>query len=174
MTALDYIGISECIGEIRAEVAKMPKNLRPLGDMLVTALIAARDRAIADGETITILRSSAEFAQQELEDMQEQHLKTEECLALANKRTEAAEARADAGVKVKPLVWEGFVSGNYYIEIKEGGLGHLWYYSAAIVLDEEPTLLKGGYLSLVSVDDLKAVAQADHDARIRSAIGGAL
>lgn len=77
---------------------------------------------------------------------------------------------APQAVRVKPLVWNGFVAGNYRIEVEKGGIANLWYYSAAMAEDEEPTMMKGGYLTLVSVDDLKAAAQADHDARIFAAL----
>ena len=77
---------------------------------------------------------------------------------------------AAKGLRVKPLVWDGFVSGNYYIEVKKGGIANLWYYSAAMVEDEEPTLMRGGYLTLVSLDELKAAAEADHVARIAAMI----
>ena len=73
-------------------------------------------------------------------------------------------------VRVKPLAWEGFVAGNYRIEVEKGGIANLWHYSAAMVEDEEPTLIKGGYLTLVSLDELKAAAQADHEARILAAL----
>lgn len=73
-------------------------------------------------------------------------------------------------VGVKPLVWDGFVSGCYRIEIKEGGIANLWRYSAEMVENEEPDLICGGYLTLISMDELKAKADADHAARIRAAL----
>jgi hypothetical protein len=77
---------------------------------------------------------------------------------------------AGMGVRVKPLEWDGFVAGNYRIEVENGGMVNLWYYSAAIFDDEYPTLMRGGYITLVSVDDLKAAAQADYEARILAAL----
>ena len=100
-------------------------------------------------------------------------------LAEQTARAEASEARvaemtakmeATVQVAVKPLEWEGFVAGNYRIEVEKGGIANLRHYSASMVEDEEPTMLKGGYLTLVSLDDLKAAAQADYEARIRSAL----
>jgi hypothetical protein len=75
-----------------------------------------------------------------------------------------------AGVRVKPLVWNGFVSGNYRIDVEKGGVAKLWRYSAEMVENEEPELMRGGYLTLVSLDDLKAAAQADYEARIMAAL----
>jgi hypothetical protein len=80
------------------------------------------------------------------------------------------EELAAKGLRVKPLVWEGSVSENYHIEIQAGGIADLWYYSAAMVVDEEPTLIKGGYLTLVSLEELKAAAEADHAARVAAQI----
>lgn len=83
--------------------------------------------------------------------------------------TQAAIAAAMMGA-VKPLDWDGFVAGNYRIEINEEGKARLWYYSAAIFDDEEPEMLKGGYLTLVSIDDLKSIANAHNKTRILSAL----
>jgi hypothetical protein len=73
-------------------------------------------------------------------------------------------------VTVKPLVWGGFFSGSYFIKVEEGGIANLWYYSADMVAAEEPELIKGGYLTLVSIDDLKAAANTHNRARILSAM----
>lgn len=77
---------------------------------------------------------------------------------------------AAPAVKVKPLVWEGFISGSYRIEVEKGGIARLLYYSAAIFDEEEPEQILGGYLTLVSMDDLKAAAQSHHEARILAAL----
>lgn len=73
-------------------------------------------------------------------------------------------------VKVKPLVWDGFVAGSYRIDVEKGGIANLWRYSAEMVENEEPELMQGGYLTLVSMDELKAYAQADYEARILAAL----
>lgn len=87
--------------------------------------------------------------------------------ALPDARAGAVEPVA---VRVKPLVWDGFVAGNYRIEVEKGGIANLWRYSAEMVENEEPDLMRGGYLTLVSLDELKAAAQADHEARILAAL----
>ena len=71
---------------------------------------------------------------------------------------------------VKPLVWDGLVSGCYLIEVEKGGIANLWYYSAEMVEAEEPELIKGGYLTLVSIDELKAIAEEHNTARIIAAL----
>ncbi|MCP3653596.1 MAG: hypothetical protein GY766_01675 [Herbaspirillum sp.] len=79
-------------------------------------------------------------------------------------------ARNEQGeVKVKPLVWDGLKSGPYVITIHERGIADLHNYAEP---DEDgyPERMKGGYLTLVSIDDLKAAAQADYETRIRSAL----
>ncbi len=73
-------------------------------------------------------------------------------------------------VRIKPLVWDGFVAGSYHIEIEDGGIARLWRYSAEMVKKEEPEYIRGGYLTLVSLDDLKAEAQADHERRVLSSL----
>ena len=71
-------------------------------------------------------------------------------------------------VKVKPLVWDGFRAGPYWIEVEADGIAHLFCdYDRT---DEGVEPIKGGFLTLVSFDDLKAAAQADYEARIRSAL----
>jgi hypothetical protein len=52
----------------------------------------------------------------------------------------------------------------------ELAVANLWYYSAEMVAAEEPELIKGGYLTLVSVDDLKSAANTHNRARIRAAL----
>lgn len=71
---------------------------------------------------------------------------------------------------IKPLVWDGFVSGPYEITIEEGGIANLHNHGRR---DEEgdAEYLQGGYLCLVSMDDLKAVANAHHLAQIIAALG---
>lgn len=82
----------------------------------------------------------------------------------------ALEVQLAEKVKVKPLEWVGFTAGSYHIEIEKGGIASLLYYSASIAEDEEPELIKTGYLTLVSLDDLKAIAQADHERRTIDAL----
>ena len=79
--------------------------------------------------------------------------------------------RERAKPKVKPLVWEGLRSGPYFIEIHEGGIADL-YNNADRDEDGELDSMCGGYLTLVSLDDLKAAAQADHERRVLSALEG--
>lgn len=88
-----------------------------------------------------------------------------ECLTRWNRR-----ADLPAPVKVKDLVWDGFKSGSYKIEVEAGGIANLWFCGKAIDDDDEHELLRGGYLTLVSIDDLKAAAQADYTARILAAL----
>lgn len=73
-------------------------------------------------------------------------------------------------VKVKPLEWDGFVSGCYMIEVNEEGIANLWRYSAEMVAAESPELICGGYLTLANIGKLKAAAQADYEARILAAL----
>jgi hypothetical protein len=82
--------------------------------------------------------------------------------------TDAYNAGKAAGVRVKPLVWEGFRAGPYWIEVEAGGLAHL--FCAYDRDDEGVEAIKGGYLTLVSIDDLKVAAQADYEARIMAAL----
>jgi hypothetical protein len=84
--------------------------------------------------------------------------------------TAERDAAKVGAVRVKPLVWEGFVSGDYLIEVANGGIAKLWYYSADMVAAEEPELIKGGYLTLVSIDDLKSAANTHNRARILAAL----
>ena len=84
---------------------------------------------------------------------------------------------ADAIIKALPdmipdLVWEGFKSGPYKIEVHKGGIADLWFCGMAIEEDDEHDLLKGGYLTLVSIDDLKAIANAHHRAAFKAMITG--
>jgi len=72
-------------------------------------------------------------------------------------------------VEVKPLVWEGCLSGPYEIHVRWDGVADL-YCHASLNEDREAELLRGGYLTLVSIDDLKATAQEHHDNYILSSI----
>ena len=69
---------------------------------------------------------------------------------------------------VKKLVWEGLVSGPYEI-ISERDMADLYCYA---VRDEDgqPELLKGGYLTLISIDQLKNVANDHNERRISEAL----
>ena len=71
---------------------------------------------------------------------------------------------------VQPLEWDGFVSGPYEIEVKEGGIAQLRYWGN---LPEygEAEYLRGGYLTLISVDELKVIANTHHTRRTLSAFG---
>ncbi len=71
--------------------------------------------------------------------------------------------------KVKPLVWEGLVSGPYEIIMTADGTADLYNYGSRDE-DGEPEFMQGGYLTLISIDGFKAIAQADHDSRILSAL----
>ena len=83
-------------------------------------------------------------------------------------------ARADLAsdplraVKVRALEWDGLRAGPYWIEVEAGGLAHLFCDYDRTDDGVEP--IKGGFLTLVSIDDLKAAAQADYEQRIRSAL----
>mgnify|MGYP003653472031 CR=1 FL=1 len=72
---------------------------------------------------------------------------------------------------VPELVWVGFTSGAYKIEVHEGGIADVWFCGKAIEEDEEHELLHGGYLTLVSMDDLKSAANAHHVATLMSSLG---
>lgn len=84
----------------------------------------------------------------------------------------ALSAMPAQGVSVRPLEWAGFDSGLYYIEVREGGIANL-YCRANADEDGHVEPMKGGYLTLVSLDDLKAAAQADYERRILSALSPA-
>jgi hypothetical protein len=73
---------------------------------------------------------------------------------------------------IAPLVWEGFISGPYKIEVYDGGIANLWFYGKAIEDDDEHEVLDGGYLTLVSLDDLKECANTHHRAAIMAAFNG--
>jgi hypothetical protein len=83
-------------------------------------------------------------------------------------RVEELEARADlpAAVAVKPLEWDGLVSGPYEIVLDASVSGHctmadLYFYGNRDE-DGEPEHLRGGYVTLISIDELKEVAQKHH------------
>lgn len=71
---------------------------------------------------------------------------------------------------VVPLEWVGLESGPYQIVITDSRLADLYCHA---IRDEEddPAFITGGYLSLVSLDDLKAAAQDHHAAQALSAFG---
>jgi hypothetical protein len=70
---------------------------------------------------------------------------------------------------IAPLVWDGFNSGPYRIDVYQGGIADLWFCGKALDSDEEHELLMGGYLTLVSIDDLKQEANAHRCAQIMAA-----
>lgn len=74
-----------------------------------------------------------------------------------------------AAPKVKPLVWQGLSSGPYEIVITDGGVGHLYNYANRDE-DNEPEYMHGGFLTLISIDQFKAAAQADYERRILAAL----
>ena len=84
----------------------------------------------------------------------------------------AIQADPLAYVKVRPLVWHGFVSGAYRIEVLDGGIANLWFHDAREVEAGEPELLMGGYLTLVSIDDLKSAAYDDLCKRVAQLFEG--
>lgn len=53
----DFIAMSEYLGELRGEVAKMPYSVRPLGQAILEALTKARDRMMADQADLDHLRA---------------------------------------------------------------------------------------------------------------------
>ena len=85
------------------------------------------------------------------------------------RRADLPPTRAQVEAMVRPLVWDGFVSGPYEITVKDNGSADLLSHA---VHDEDwnPDYIWGGYLTLISIDDLKAAAQADYTARILSAL----
>ena len=92
--------------------------------------------------------------------------------ALDPVQQEVALAVADAVLgMIKPLEWDGFVSGAYKIMVSADGIADLWFYGTAFDEDDGPELLQGGYLTLVSIDDHKAAANAHHRAQILAALG---
>ena len=71
---------------------------------------------------------------------------------------------------IPDLVWDGFKSGAYEIIVHEGGIADLFCHAERDE-DNEPEFIKGGYLTLVSMDDLKAAANAHHRAKLIKAMG---
>lgn len=55
MSDPDFIGMSEHLGELRAEVRQMPKNMRPMGESILATLIKVRDRMQQDAAERTRL-----------------------------------------------------------------------------------------------------------------------
>jgi hypothetical protein len=70
---------------------------------------------------------------------------------------------------IRPLIWDGFHSGPYKIHVHEGGRVDLLFCGKAIDPYETHELLMGGYLTLVSIDDLKHEANTHHRAAIMDA-----
>ena len=79
------------------------------------------------------------------------------------------EQAEERGIKVKPLVWSGFRGEPYFIEVRSDGIACLFN---NMDRDEDGNIdqMWGGFLTLVSIDDLKAAAQADYEARILEAL----
>jgi len=77
--------------------------------------------------------------------------------------------KSDTRVKVKDLEWDGLVSGPYQIEVKEVGTAYLSYYGNRDE-DGDPECLGGGYLTLVSTNDLKSAANDHHKEMVQSQI----
>jgi len=96
------------------------------------------------------------------------HIRAQEA-EIKRLRADLPPTRAQVEAMVRPLVWEGLVSGPYEITVKEIGIADLLSHA---VHDEDvnPDYIWGGYLTLISIDDLKAAAQADYTARILSAL----
>lgn len=73
---------------------------------------------------------------------------------------------------IEPLVWVGFTSYPYDIVVHQGGIAEVFYHG---FVDEdgnaEPDMLKGGYLTLVSMDDLKAAANSHRRDQVKLALG---
>jgi hypothetical protein len=77
--------------------------------------------------------------------------------------------QAGQGVRVKPLVWIGFNSGQYEIAVEDGRFVTLYDHGNRVE-DNGPEIIKSGYLTLVSIADLKAAAQAHHENHILAAL----
>jgi hypothetical protein len=69
---------------------------------------------------------------------------------------------------IAPLVWEGFKSGPYKIQVYDRG-ADLWFCGKAIDFDGEHERLLGDHLTMLSVDELKQHANAHHRAKIMAA-----
>lgn len=72
--------------------------------------------------------------------------------------------------KVKALEWDDLISDPYWIVINHNGTADLWRAKSVEEDGEVGDYIKGGYLTLVSIEDLKAAAQADYTRRILSAL----
>jgi hypothetical protein len=84
---------------------------------------------------------------------------------------DAADAILDALPNLIPkLVWTGFKSGPYEICVHEGGIADLFCHGERDE-DGEPEMLKGGYLTLVSIDDFKAIADKHNVDTIMTGLG---
>ena len=77
---------------------------------------------------------------------------------------------AAAKPKAKSLEWEGYNSGPYEIRVRRG-IADLFNHGLRDE-DGDPEHLKGGYLTLISLDDLKGIAQAHYQALLDD-MGGA-
>jgi hypothetical protein len=69
---------------------------------------------------------------------------------------------------IAPLVWDGFRSGPYKIQVYDRG-ADLWFCGKAIDFDGEHERLLGDHLTMLSVDELKQHANAHHRALIMAA-----
>jgi hypothetical protein len=107
---------------------------------------------------------SAEGAMKYLRDL------ADEVLAMITRPQAAALARVRAdAVKIKPLVWKPvYSSGNYSRSIASGEyrINEVGLCGWELLMDENNKIV------YETCDMAKAAAQADHEARIRAAIGG--
>jgi hypothetical protein len=69
---------------------------------------------------------------------------------------------------IAPLVWDGFRSGPYKIQLYDRG-ADLWFCGKAIDYDAEHERLLGDHLTMLSVDELKQAANTHHRAAIMAA-----
>lgn len=71
---------------------------------------------------------------------------------------------------VPDLVWDGFNSGSYEIVVTAGGVGHLYYFGNRDE-ENEPEYLQGGFLTLISIDQFKVIANTHNRNTIMKAMG---
>lgn len=50
--ARDFMAMSEYLGELRAEVSRMPTSIKPIGNAILETLTKARDRMMQDAKEI--------------------------------------------------------------------------------------------------------------------------
>lgn len=71
---------------------------------------------------------------------------------------------------VEPLVWDGLISGSYEITVLDGGIAGVHYHGNRDE-DGDPEYLRGGYLTLVSMDDLRKCANTHHRKQVMKSFG---